>query len=124
MHGVSQSFAHSQDCKAESIRTHRDKVKKIMAITFFLTIIQILYGKSYVSDVANRFIDDEYDRYEKSQINYAQNSPFPVYNNLDPISEIKPFDNSTVIKKTKLINQKLFDGENSTSLLQPMEMTN
>ena len=39
---------------------------KIMAVTFFLTIVQIFYGKSYISNVANRFIDDEYDRHEKT----------------------------------------------------------
>ena len=53
---------------------------KIMAITFFLTIVQIIYGKSYVSDVANTFIDDEYNRHENSSFltNSKYQSAFPV----------------------------------------------
>jgi hypothetical protein len=42
--------------------------------------VQIFYGKSYISNVANRFIDDEYDKHENSSLitNYQYKSAFPL----------------------------------------------
>jgi len=41
-------------------------VKKILGLTFLIMVVSILYGKSYVSNLAMQFIDDEYDYMQKT----------------------------------------------------------
>jgi hypothetical protein len=41
-------------------------VKKILGLTFLIMVVSILYGKSYVSNLAMQFIDDEYDYMQKA----------------------------------------------------------
>ena len=69
---------------------------KIMVFTFFLTVVQILYGRSYVSNVAHRFIDDEYDRDEKVKIIQPQYTAMPLPrlspSDLNQVNEFSIFD--------------------------------
>lgn len=65
MHGAQHSI-HSSDCKTQAIKTHYGKVVKILGVTFILIVLQVLYGKSYMTEIAFKFIDDEYDNYTRA----------------------------------------------------------
>jgi hypothetical protein len=61
-----QAEGHIHDCQTKSIKLHKKRVVKILGFTFLIVLVSILYGKSYASQFAIRFIDDEYDYMEKT----------------------------------------------------------
>lgn len=61
IYGVQQPEDHINDSKTKSIKQHKKRVVKILSLTFLIMTVSVLYGKSYASRVAMKFIDDEYD---------------------------------------------------------------
>lgn len=49
------------DSQSKSIKEHKKRVVRILGFTFLIMLVSVLYGKSYASQLAMRFIDDEYD---------------------------------------------------------------
>jgi hypothetical protein len=61
LHGVSQEPKAVTNVK--SINIYRSKVVKFILCSFTIFALSILYGRRYFTDVAFRFIDDEYDAF-------------------------------------------------------------
>jgi hypothetical protein len=92
LHGVCQEIkAFSNE---RSVKAHRSKVVKYLLWSFALVAITIVYGRKFFVDVANRFIDDEYDAYEARNQTQNNTDPyFPNYeNNTIPEEEDQPVD--------------------------------
>jgi hypothetical protein len=73
IHGVSQE-GHNGNVAA--INTHRGKVVKYMLWSFALLSLSLLYTRRYFTDVAFRFIDDEYDAYEARNQTQGYNNSY------------------------------------------------